>query len=165
MGSLIVPSHIAKKRTAEIAAQQPRGKGLGPAFHEVDPKQKIYDQVGMKVLGELPGYTVHANRVLVAIYERPEAMRVGNTDKKIYLSDQTRREDEHQSKSALVLLLGHSAFKSDANFDFGPDRCDPGDWVAVFVHQGRKIVIHGQLCRIVYDQDIEGKIPGPDSIY
>jgi hypothetical protein len=162
MSSLIVPSHVAQKRRAELA--QPRGKGLGPAVHDEDPKEKIYRQVGMKKLGEIPGFPkLHGNRVLIAVYERPEAIAMG--EKKFYLSDMTRKEDSFQGKAGLILMKGHSAFVSDEHFDFGPDHADLGDWVPIFVADGRSIIVNGCLCRVVRDQDIIGVIESPDVTY
>jgi co-chaperonin GroES (HSP10) len=157
MGSLIVPASVAQARRAQIAQ---RGVGLGKMQHDVDPAQKIYTQIGITKLGEVPGYTLHGNRVLVGIYERPEKLASG-----ILLTDKTRQEDEHQGKAALVLMMGHSAFISDDHFDFGPDNVKPGDWIALWITEGRKIIINGQLCRIIRDQDINMKIPAPDSVY
>ena len=128
--------------------------------HEIDPREVIYRKIGIKKLGVLPGYRLMGNRILIGIYERPEKTKSG-----IHLPDQTRKEDEHQGKAGLVLVCGHSAFQSDREFDFGPDKVDPGDWVAIHTVDGRKIVINGQLCRIVRDQDIAMKIPAPDQIF
>lgn len=167
MSSLIVPSHVAKKRRVELAekiALSPR-KGLGRAVHTVDPRQKIYLQVGMVFdaaggAGRIPGYEIFGNRVLIGVYERPDRLASG-----LYLADRTRREDEHQGRAGLVLLLGWSAFRSDGDFDFGPDKIVQGDWIEMTVQDGRKSVVNGQLCRIMRDQDIIGKIPHPDAIY
>jgi co-chaperonin GroES (HSP10) len=127
--------------------------------HEVDPRKVIYDKIKMKEAGKLPGFELFGNRVLVGIYERPKQTVSG-----IHLPDQYRAEDEHQGKAALVLAMGHSAFKSDEHFSFGPDKIEPGDWVSLWVFDGRKIIINGQLCRIVKDQDIVMKIPAPDAV-
>lgn len=128
--------------------------------HDVDPSKVILDKIGMKKLGKLPDFELFGNRVLVGIYERPEKMKSG-----ILLPGQTRAEDQHQGKAALVLMKGPTAFVSDSNFDFKDQDVEPGDWVAVFVSDGRKIVINGQLCRIVEDQHITLKIPAPDVVY
>lgn len=128
--------------------------------HDKDPAKVIFDQIGMKKPGELPGFALHGNRVLVGMYERPERTAGG-----LILTQQTRAEDEHQGKAGVVLVLGHSAFQSDDHFDFGPDTAKPGDWVSLWVTDGRKIKINGQLCRIVRDQDILLKIPAPDTVY
>lgn len=160
MPSLIVPAGVAQARRKQIEAQQSRGYGLGRAHHEIDPAEKILKQIGMTELGKLPGFQLFGNRILVGIYERPEKLESG-----VFLSDTTRREDEHQSKAALVLMMGHSAFKSDAAFDFGPDTLAPGNWVTLFINDGRKIVVNGQLCRLIRDQDVICRIPIPDVVY
>ena len=128
--------------------------------HEKDPRQTIYEQIGMKKPGKLPGYEVFGNRILIGIYERPEKTKSG-----IYITDGTRKEDEHQGKSGLVLMLGPNAFVSDRNYDFKDQKLEPGDWISVFVNDGRKIVVNGQLCRIVADQDITFRIPAPDAVF
>ena len=157
--SLIIPSSVAAQRRAAIAQQQ-RGHGIGKMLHDEDPALKIYRQVGMTKPGVLPGFHLHGNRILVGIYERPQRTASG-----IVLSDQTRREDEHQGKAAMVLMLGHSAFKTDSLFDFGPDIVEPGDWISLWVSDGRKIVINGAMCRIIRDQDVNMRIPAPDAVY
>lgn len=133
--------------------------------HDVDPAQTIFDKIGMKKLGELKHpngkpFQLMGNRVLVGIYERPKITKSG-----IHLSDQTIREDEHQGKAGLILMKGRAAFVSDDNYSFGTDNVELGDWVAIFVSNGRKIVINGQLCRIVEDQFIDLKIPSPDCVF
>lgn len=128
--------------------------------HDQDPAKLILDKVGMTKLGELPGFHLHGNRVLVGIYERPNKTASG-----ILLPDQTRSEDEHQGKAALVLLKGPSAFVDDDHFAFNGDNVEPGDWISLWVTDGRKIVINGQVCRIIRDQDINLRIPAPDAVY
>ena len=169
-GSLIVPSNVARARRAQLAEQQPR-KGLGRAVHDMDPAKLIFGRLGIEKAGDpitdpLTGvpFRLFGNRVLVGIYERPEKMDAGGGNT-LYLADQTRREDEHQGKAALVLLMGHSCFVSDHVFDFGPDKVSPGEWISLWVTDGRKIVINGQMCRIVRDQDINMVIPAPDIVY
>lgn len=166
MGSLIVPSSVAQKRRAELEQQHPR-KGLGRAVHDKDPALEYFERIGMKgpedkLVDHESGkaYRLNGNRLLVIIYERPEKLKSG-----IILSDQTRREDEHQGKSALVVMKGWSAFRSDTGFDFGPDNVDVGEWISLWVTDGRKIVINGVLCRIVRDQDVNMVIPAPDVVY
>lgn len=158
MPSLIVPASVAAARRKQL--EQPRGMGLGKAQHDVDPAEKIYKQIGMTKPGVLPGFRLHGNRVLVGVYIRPDTLASG-----IKLADQTINEDVHQGKAGLVLVLGHSAFKSDSNFDFGPDAAKIGEWVTFFHPDGRKTIINGQLCRVLKDQDIAGVIPSPDAIY
>ena len=128
--------------------------------HDDDPRKGIFDKIGMKKIGALSGFELFGNRVLIGIYERPKVTKSG-----IHLADQTIREDEHQGKAGLVLACGPTAFVSDSNYDFSDQKVEPGDWVAIFVSEGRKIVINGQLCRIVEDQHITLKIPAPDAVF
>lgn len=123
--------------------------------HEIDPSVQIFTKIG-----DLKDIQLFGNQVLIGIYERPEKTKSG-----IYFADQTRQEDRHQGKAGLVLKKGPTAFVSDDNYDFKGQNVDPGDWVAVFVTDGRQIVINGQLCRLVEDQYIRLKIPAPDIVY
>ena len=131
-----------------------------PMKHDDDPREPILDKIGMEELGDLPGFALGGNKVLIGIYERTKVTKSG-----IHLPDQVIKEDEHQGKAGLVLMLGPTAFESDDNYDFNGYRAEPGDWVAIFINDGRKIVVNGQLCRIVADQDIVMKIPTPDSVF
>lgn len=123
--------------------------------HDTDPADPI-----KKKIGDLAKFELFGNQVLIGIYERPEKTKSG-----IYLSDQTRHEDRHQGKAGLVLKKGPTAFVSDDNYDFKGQNVDIGDWVAIFVSDGRQIVINGQLCRLVEDQYIRIKVPAPDTIF
>ena len=76
-----------------------------------------------------------------------------------------QQRTEHQGKAALVLMNGATAFVDDEHFQFHVDNFEPGDWISLWVSDGRKIIINGQLCRIIRDQDINMAIPAPDSVY
>ena len=123
--------------------------------HDTDPAADILKQVG-----DLSKFELFANQVLLGVYKRPEKTKSG-----IHLADVTRKEDEFQGKAALVLAKGPSAFVSDDNYDFRGQNVSLGDWVAIFVSDGRKIMINGQLCRIVEDHHIRLKIPAPDAVF
>ena len=123
--------------------------------HEEDPSQAI-----LKKIGSLKGFELFGNQVLLGVYERPRVTKSG-----IHLADQTRKEDEHQGKAALVLMKGPTAFVSDSNYDFCGQDVKVGDWVSIFVSDGRKIVVNSQLCRLCEDQHIRLKIPAPDVVY
>jgi co-chaperonin GroES (HSP10) len=126
-----------------------------PMQHDVDPAKLIWDQIG-----DLSKFQLYSNQILLGVYKRPE-----KTKSNLYLPDQTRKEDEYQGKAALVLMKGPSAFQSDENYDFKGQDVQIGDWVAIFVSDGRKIVVNGQLCRLVEDHHIRMKIPAPDSVF
>jgi len=129
-------------------------------LHDNDPAEQIW-----KTIGNIEDIELYGNQVLIGIYERPDKMKVGNTGHVIHIPDQTRTEDRHQGKAGLVLKKGPKAFVSDSNYDFGEQNVESGDWVAVFVSDGRQIIINKQLCRLVEDQYIRLKIPAPDVIF
>lgn len=123
--------------------------------HEEDPADTI-----RKKIGNLKDIIVHGNYILLGVYERPLKTKSG-----ILLSDQTRNEDKHQGKAGLVLKKGPTAFVSDANYDFKGQDVQVGDWVAIWVSDGRAITVNGQLTRLVEDQHIRLKIPAPDMVF
>jgi co-chaperonin GroES (HSP10) len=128
---------------------------LTKMLHTVDPVREI-----LKKIGDLSKFEVMHNDVLIGIYERPEKTQGG-----ILLTDKTRQEDEYQGKAGLVLKKGPLAFVSDENYDFKGQDVKPGDWVAIWISDGRKIKINDQLCRMVEDRYIRLKIPAPDQVY
>jgi len=123
--------------------------------HEEDPRDTIWNAIG-----DISEVEVMHNDVLIAVYMRPEKTQTG-----IILTDQTRREDEHQGKAGMVLKKGPLAFVSDDNYDFKDMNVEPGQWIAIWVSDGRKININGVLCRMVEDRWLRLKIPRPDMVY
>lgn len=113
-----------------------------------------------KKIGNLDKIEIFGNHILLGVYERPKVTKSG-----IHLADQTVHEDRYQGKAALVLKKGPTAFVSDRNYDFKGQDVQEGDWVAIFVSDGRPMTINGQLCRIVEDQYIRLKIPSPDIVF
>lgn len=130
-----------------------------PMRHEEDPAEVLFKKVGMKA-GKIPGFELMANRVLLGLYVRPEKTKSG-----IILSDNTRAEEKFQGKAAVVLAMGPSAFVSDDHFSFQEQTLKVGDWVSLWVTDGRAISINGAECRVIRDQDISMKIPAPDQVY
>ena len=124
-------------------------------IHSIDPAKELMDKIG-----NLDGFELFGNQVLIAVYQRPEKTKSG-----IILADVTRQEDAFQGKAGLVVKLGPSAFVSDDQYNFCRMRAEVGDWVAIFVSDGRKIVVGETLCRLVEDQHVRLKIPYPDSIF
>lgn len=66
-----------------------------------DPKQALFDAVG-----DVSGYDIFHNQVLVAIYVRPNITAGG-----IWRPDENVKEDEYQGKVGLVIKTGPAAFK------------------------------------------------------
>jgi hypothetical protein len=42
---------------------------------------------------------------------------------------------------------------------------DVGDWIYFRPSDGWQITVHGQLCRILDDTDVRGRIPAPDAVW
>ena len=123
--------------------------------HDEDPASTI-----KKKIGNLKDIIIHGNYILLGVYERPKVTKSG-----IHLADTTRAEDKPQGKAGLVLKKGPLAFVSDANYDFKGQDVQIGDWVSIWVSDGRALYVNGQLCRLVEDQHIRLKIPSPDVVY
>lgn len=124
--------------------------------HEQDPATTIRNKIG-KALEDV---TIFGNYILLGVYERPEKTKSG-----LYLSDQTRSEDKHQGKAGIVLKKGPTAFVSDHNCDFKGQNVEVGEWVSIWVSDGRALYVNGQLCRLVEDQHVRLKVPTPDLVY
>ncbi len=137
--------------------------------HSEDPRDEIYKKIGLTKDGVIPGFTLFGNRVLLGVYERPSRMKPIKTASgemvSLHIPDTTRDEDKHQGKAAVVLMKGPTAFVSDAHYDFQGQNVEVGDWVTLWVGDGRRLFVNGQLCRIIRDQDINMKIPSPDQVF
>jgi co-chaperonin GroES (HSP10) len=129
--------------------------------HDDDPKEVISKKIGLTNDGRIPGFSLQGNRVLLAIYERPNVTKSG-----IHLSDVTLKEDAIQGKAALVVMLGPSSFRSDERVMFDEaEVLKVGDWVMCFVSHGLRCSVNGVPCRIIRDQDITMRIPAPDQVW
>jgi co-chaperonin GroES (HSP10) len=129
--------------------------------HTEDPAQAIFKKVGINKAGKIPGFNLLRNDILVGVYLRPSKTRSN-----IHLPDSYLKEDEYQGKAAVVLAMGPTAFVSDDHFSFHEEqKVEVGDWIALWVSEGRKIVVNGQLCRVIRDQDIVMTIPSPDAVF
>src|ERR1035437_4830590 len=123
--------------------------------HTVDPAKELLAKIG-----NLDDFELFGNQVLIAVYQRPEKTKSG-----IILADVTRQEDAYQGKAGLCVKLGPAAFVSDDQYDFRGQKVSVGDWVAIFVSDGRKITVRNVLCRIVEDHHVRLRIPAPDVIW
>lgn len=131
--------------------------------HEVDPRAALWAQIG-----DIGDIEVFQNQVLVAVYVRPERTKSG-----IILTQTNRDEDRSQGKVGLVLKLGPFAFAIDPDKDQwfgdlrrgGPEEVKVGDWVYFWASDGRAIQVNQQLCRIVEDTRIRGRVQHPDQVW
>lgn len=124
-------------------------------LHEGDPRDEL-----MKSVGDLSRIKLFNNHVLCAVYKRPEKTKSG-----IYLTDNTRKEDEYQGKVAVVLKKGPMAFQDDANTSFNGQDVEVGDWVVFRVSDGWQVTVNGVLCRMLQDIQIRMTIDSPDVVF
>ncbi len=128
-----------------------------PMLHAVDPRQALLDKIGSVADVEL-----FHNQVLVAVYFAPEKTAGG-----IIRPETNRDEDRHQSKIGLIVKKGPAAFSSDEKWSW-PEDIDVGDWVFFRVSDGWNVTINASrdnLCRILDDVDVRGRIQHPDQVW
>lgn len=113
-----------------------------------------------KEMGDIGDIEIFHNQVLVAIYIRPEKTKSG-----LYLSAQTREEDKYQGKVGLIIKKGADAFVDESGKWFKGVNLDVGNWIYFRPSDGWAITVHGQLCRILDDTDVRGRIPQPDTVW
>lgn len=123
--------------------------------HDVDPAKVL-----MEALGDLSTIEVFNDRILVAIYRRPE-----KTAKGILLPGTAgpREEEKYQGKACLVVKLGPLV-----NIGSKLQRGAPievGDWVMTFPNDGRNLDVNGVACRLLMEDIVHMKIASPDLVY
>lgn len=123
--------------------------------HDIDPKQKILDEIG-----DLSGYDIAPSQVLVGIYQRPEKTAGG-----IILTPKAQKEDQFQGVVGLVLKLGPGAFEDDDMNKFHGFRVSVGDWIEYKPSDTEKTSINGVLCRRLTDTLVKARIAHPDLIF
>jgi len=126
-----------------------------PMMHEVDPKQKILEEIG-----DVSKFEVFNNQILVAVYIRPQKTKSG-----IYLSDKTTDEDRYQSKIGLVIAKGPDAFKDEAGEWFKGVDINVHDWVVFRPSDGWNVTVNGVLCRMMQDVQVRARVTHPDVAY
>lgn len=122
--------------------------------HGADPAKKIKEQAGDLSQLELTGVSV-----LVGTYIRPSVTAGG-----IHLTDKFLDEDKYQGKVGLVLKVAAGAFIDGAVDKFNGFSVKEGDWVFYRVADGFSLSLNGQICRILEDVHVKGRIPGPDMV-
>ena len=113
-------------------------------------------------VGDVDHFQVFGNKVLAAIYTRPEVTRGG-----IFLSSQTVDEDKYQGKVALVLKCGPSAFEDDDRFSFHGLKASPGDWIVLRASDGFPMVLNNKDgdVRLLDDVDVKMTTARPDLVW
>ena len=123
--------------------------------HDVDPKQKLLDE-----LGDLSGLKLFNNQILAAVYIRPETTKSG-----ILLPGQTRDEDRYQSKVGLIVHMGPSAFEDSTGQWFKDVDVGLHDWIIFRPSDTWSLTVNNVLCRVIDDDKIRGQVAHPDQAY
>jgi hypothetical protein len=134
----------------------------------LDTKQGILDKIG-----DLSGFEIAANEVMLAIYMRPEGSAGG-----IILTPRNRIEDRYQAKASLVLKIGHACRFVRTDPDTGVTYGIPievGDWVMVKPSDTWSFDYSPSMnstdikdcvpCRLVFDDQIRAKIIHPALVW
>ena len=129
--------------------------------HEIDPKQKILDDIG-DIFDKIK---LTNNRVAVAVYQRPRTFNLGG--KVLELAPETLKEDQFQSKVGLIVAMGPTAFQPNPQVVFAedPDQFKLHDWVTLPASAATSMMINGVLCRVCQDTTIVSWVSDPDLIY
>lgn len=127
-------------------------------LHTEDPKEVV-----LRELGDIDDFEIWHNQVLIAIYERPNKTAGG-----ILLTDSSRDEDKHQGKVGLIVKVGPAAFHDAANKWQWPEDFTEGPlhhWVFFKASDGWAQDVNKKRCRVLYDEDIRGRIQHPDQVW
>ena len=106
-----------------------------------------------EAVGDVSGFNIANNEVLIAIYLRPEKTYGG-----IVLTSKTLDEDIFQSKVGLVLKIG-------ASCKFQNIEVNVGDWVVARPNDTCALELNFVPCRLVYDDQVRATVDKPDMVY
>ena len=137
MNTLILPKHVAERRTKQVEKEKKARK---------KPLEKM----------SLPKPT--GWRILVLPYKTKEKTKGG-----IILSDKTVTESQIATNCGLVMDMGPDSYNDKDKFPNGP-WCKKKDWVLFARYAGSRIYIDGGELRILNDDEILGTIEDPEDI-
>jgi co-chaperonin GroES (HSP10) len=120
-----------------------------------DPKAALFEAVG-----DLDGYDIFHNQILIAIFVRPEKTVGG-----IIRPGNNVVEDEYQGKVGLVVKKGPSAFVDSDDEDFQGQNVAVGDWVVFRTGDGWQLNIRDTACRILTDRTVRMRVKNPGDIF
>ena len=129
--------------------------------HAEAPAKAIWRDLGKG----LEGFDIAAQGVLVATYKRTAGVM---TQGGIEIPQEVVKDDEFQSKTGLVVMLGRRAFVDDEHVKWHGFRCDPGDWIIFRASDGLKMQIGGPggvHCRLMADVYCKVKVPHADAVF
>lgn len=114
----------------------------------------------LDLVGDLRGFSVQMNRILIAVWQRPEKTGGG-----IIVPDSVR-EDRIQGVAGIVLMYGPMAYVSDQVVTFADnDRPPLHSWVVFRKGDGFRFPIRGAQCVLLEgEKGIKAVIPRPDLV-
>lgn len=133
--------------------------------HTLDTFSKIEDPVELRnkifgLLGDLNGLRILFNRVLVAIYIRPERTKGG-----IIRPGSNVEEDLWQSKVGVIVKMGQDAFRDDAHVSFYGQRCEIGDWIGFKIGDTWDLLVRDVPCRFIEDANVRCSLDDPRIVF
>ncbi|HXJ24815.1 MAG TPA: hypothetical protein VNH17_03905 [Streptosporangiaceae bacterium] len=153
-----VPSPFV--RLPDIDKIQPWRSAVGAdgergAFWESE-RQRLLEMVG-----DLSGVTVQMNRILIAVWERPQRTGGG-----IIRPTTNFQEDRHQGVAGLVLAYGPTAYVSDDQVQFADgDKPPLHSWIVFRKGDGFRLPIRAAQCVVLEgEKGIKAVIPRPDIV-
>lgn len=134
----------------------------------IDDPEQYFGKQKVEIIervGNLDGLRILMNRILIAVWKRPESLDLGN-NKKIILTEQTRDEDVYQGNVGLVLKMGPLSWVSDAGTDFRGEACALGDWVLYHRNAaGMRMQFNGVDCFMLEgERPIKAVLARPDQV-
>ena len=123
--------------------------------HTIDPREKL-----LADLGDLTNIEIFNNKLLLAVYLRPEKTKSG-----FILPGSNLDEDKYQSKVGLLVKMGAAAFEDDSDVWFKGIEIKLHDWLIARPSNGWSMTVNGVLCRVIEDSLIEGRVQHPDEAW
>lgn len=123
--------------------------------HESDPADVVRNSVG-----DLSGFELFHNLLLVGVYQRPEKTAGG-----IFITPKAKDEEIYQGTVGLVLKVGPAAFKDDDHNKFHGQSVQPGDWIVFRTSDTQKTSVNGTICRLLEDGSVKARISHPDVVF
>lgn len=163
------PLHIP----ADIVVRRGKQPDLAPQHSEMlgyvaDPdgffeaeKARIRSETG-----NLAGVRVTLNRILVALYVRPNTRDLGD-GRKLIIPDQVLDEDKWQGVAGLVIAMGPHCYEENDRVSFvDADRCEVGDWVMMRRGEGFRTRVWKWECIVLESEaGIKMVLPRPDVVF
>lgn len=147
-------SHAVPDTTTRAWRSTVGSRGDDDAFWDAEKRRLL------ALAGDLGGFDVNMNRILIAVWERPELSGGG------IIIQQSAREDRYQGVAGLVLAYGPMAYASDDVVKFDDSDKPPLlSWVVFRKGDGFRFPIRGAQCVLLEsEKGIKLVIPRPDLV-